>query len=244
MQPEFLGELKQAGNETTKIEKGVYIMALTKGAVNDIQLGKGGSYSSSRDVLKHQLWDTRTFGETISSFTFFSQPYGSPWKTIFSKTTNETNLADAGKLPNGQTFLIKRMGIGLICPLEATATNGSDLAQAFINLIQSSYFEIKLAGREFDYQVHGRQFLPAIAINAENASNFFSMRVGDFVASGWVSLDNTPIFVDQLVNFNVVHHLANPDTAIDAILDANSSLLKGAYGTMQITLEGTLTRAK
>jgi hypothetical protein len=219
-------------------------MSLTPGAKQMIGLGAQGSYSVSRDAIKHQIWDMRTFGTSRSDFTFFSQPQGAQWKTTFSKTLNETNLNDSGKLPNGQTFVITRMGVGLTSVLQAANTAGATYVQAFINILQSSVFNIVVAGRDFDFQVHGRQFIAPIAMSSSTAGTINAQRHGDQVTSGWVKLDPSPIFLDQLVSFKVQQFFNNPDTNIQTVLDANCTLLNAIYATMTVTLEGFLTRAK
>jgi len=232
-------------------------MAITKTARNMIQLGAGGSYSNARDAIKHQIWDTRYFAVAPSDNTFFAQPIGSQWR-IGSKTKNETNLQDSGKLPNGQTFLITRIGVALISAYDVGVTcnqsaapvaNAALVAQAYVNIMQSSIFEIRIAGREYDFQIHGRQFLPALCINGYNTSSAGSVvRNGDTIINGWVKLDPSPIFLDELVSFNVAQLVQNADTT-NILKDAkplnNSFLwLSTFFCTMQLTLEGFLTRAK
>lgn len=229
-------------------------MAITKTAKNMILLGSGGSYSTARDAIKHQIWDTRYFGLAPSDTTFFAQPIGSQWR-VGSKTKNETNLQDSGKLPNGQTFLITRIGCALISAYEvgstsaATWPNASLIAQAYTNIMQSSIFEIRIAGREYDFQIHGRQFLPALCINGYNAGTAGSVaRMGDTMVNGWVKLDPSPIFLDELVSFNVAQLVNNADTTNIMVagkpLNNSFSWLNYNYCTMQVTLEGFLTRAK
>lgn len=218
--------------------------ALTAGARRDIRLGMSGSYSPARDAIKHNIWDTRTFATVIADFRFFSQPQGNPWR-VGVKTVNETNITQNGTLPNGQTFMMHRMGVSLIIPLQATDTNGAIVAQAFTNLMQSSVFEVGIEGRLYDYQTHGTSFLAKpIQVSTISASSVNHQRVGDVIGSGWVNFHPAPIFIDQLVGFFVQHRLGNPDTNVVTILNANSSLLYGLYGTMQIMIEGFLTRAK
>lgn len=216
---------------------------LTKQAFEYIKLGTGGSYSLSRDAIKHNLWDTRYFGTTATNNTFFSQPLGAPWRAG-NKTINETNLSDSGKLPNGQTFLITHLSIGLQAYTTTANTTGHEAARGFINLIHSSVFEIKVAGRDFDFQVHGSQFLPRpISVSGQLQTNF-PVRVGDMMASGIIKLDPAPIFLDQLVSFQVTQEVTNADPAITTILDADSSVLNGVHATMNVVLIGFLTRAK
>lgn len=218
---------------------------LTKQAVEYIKLGSGGSYSLSRDAIKHRLWDTRQFGQTASDTVFFQTPNGATWRNNSNKSTNETNIFDSGKLPNGQTFLINRMSVGLIVPTEIGDTNTSELARAFNNLLQSSYFEIVIQGRAFDYQIHGSELLPRpMSLFGIGAATFSSDRIGDMLASGWTKLDPAPIFVDTLVSFSVNHRLGNPDARVKTFLDADAKLLDDVYASMICTLEGFLTRAK
>jgi hypothetical protein len=229
-------------------------MSITKSAQDMIGLGRGGSYSTSRDALKHQVWDTRYFAATPSDNTFFVQPIGSAWR-VGSKTKVETNLADSGKFPNGQTFLITRMGVALISEYEVgltTATswpNASLIAQAYTNVMQNSVFEVRIAGREYDFQIHGRQFLPSLSINGYNAGTAGSVaRVGDTLVSGWVKLAPSPIFIDELVSFQVAQICDNADTtnikATGKPLNNSFLWLNNYYCTLQVCLEGFLTRAK
>jgi len=232
-------------------------MAITKTARNMIQLGAGGSYSNARDAIKHQIWDTRYFGTSPADNTFFAQPVGAPWR-VGSKTKNETNLQDSGKLPNGQTFLITRIGVALISAYDvgSTCTQSAApvamaplVAQAYVNIMQSSIFEIRIAGREYDFQIHGRQFLPALCINGYSSATAGSVsRIGDTIVNGWVKLEPSPIFLDELVSFNVAQLVLNPDTtnivAANKVLNNSFLWLSTFYCTMQVTLEGFLTRAK
>lgn len=218
---------------------------LTKQAVEYIKLGSGGSYSLSRDAIKHRLWDTRQFGATASDFVFFQQPNGSTWTAGTTKSGNETNIFDSGKLPNGQTFLINRMSVGLIVPMAVTDVNAAEYARSFNNLLQSSYFEIIIQGRAFDFQIHGSEFLPRpMSLQGVTTATVNSARYGDMLASGWAKLDPAPIFVDTLVSFQVNMRLNNPQAAVKTLLDADATKLDGVYGSMVCTLEGFLTRAK
>lgn len=216
---------------------------LTKQAFEYIKLGSGGTYSLSRDAIKHNLWDTRFFGTAATNTTFFSQPLGAPWRAG-NKTINETNLSDSGKLPNGQTFLVTHVSIGLQTYTQTANVTGHEVPRGFINLIHSSVFEIKVAGRDFDFQIHGSQFLPRpMSVSGQLQTNF-PVRLGDTFGSGIIKLDPAPIFLDQLVTFQVNQTIINADPAVTAILNADSSVLYGAYATMNVVLIGFLTRAK
>lgn len=229
-------------------------MAITRTAANMIKMGQGGTYSNARDAIRHQVWDTRSFAgvTTVSDFTYFSQPIGAAY-TTGSKTKVETNLTDSGKLPNGQTLLVTRISVALLSQYAVGATNASSwpnasiIAQSYVNIMQNSVFEIRVAGREFDFQIHGRQFLPSLCINGYNAGTAGSVaRVGDTIVSGWVKLDPSPIFLDELVSFQVTQNVTNGNTTNVAGTSLLNSVqwLAYNYATMQVVLEGFLTRAK
>jgi len=223
---------------------------LTQKALEYLQLGTGGSYSLARDAIADRLWDTRAFSSTAQSYTYFSQPVGAPWIGGVAKTLNETNLYTTAALPNGQTFLINKFGIAAIVPalylggINQYADN--HCALQLQELIQSSTFDIKIAGREYDFQIHGRQLMTMpFAVQGSSLSTIpTGNRMGDYIASGWAKLDPTPIFLDQLVTFQVTQTLQNPVPAIKTSLDVASAMLSTYNVTLMVVLEGFRTRAK
>lgn len=218
---------------------------LPNSLAKDVALGANGSYGGSRDAIKHCIYDTRSFGTTISDYAFFTQGINTTFKSTLLKTKNETNLLDGGKLPNGQTFLIKRIGIALISVLPAANTVTPTIIQAFINLVQSSVFELIIAGREFDFQYPGSAFVPSLSVHGISAAaTGTAVRAGDAIASGWISIEEAPIFLGPMVSFQLKHTLSNPDSNVVTVLNAGCVLLNGLYSTMQVRMEGTLTRAK
>ena len=225
-------------------------MALSPQAVRDINLGRGGTYSLSRDVIKHQIWDSKfyTVGEQAVDHDYFTQPVGASWRAVHTKSLGETNMYDSGKLPNGQTFLIKRMSVALVSPIYphgdvASQNTPYQIADSFAQVLINSVFEIRIAGREFDFQVHGSQFLPAVPKYSQ-AVNPAQFHFGMTVASGWMSLGGMPIFLDQLVNFSVHQRFTAPTAGGKAGLASSIQNLAEAYCRLNIVLEGVLTRAK
>lgn len=230
---------------------------LTQKALEYLQLGTGGSYSLARDAISDRLWDTRSFSSTAQSYTFFAQPVGSQWIGGTAKTLNETNLYTTASLPNGQTFLINKFGIAVILnPLHLSAGANIEaemgLTMAMTKIIQNSVFDIRIAGREYDFQAHGRQLMSMpLASTAGNGTAFNVApgaanynRVGDYISSGWIKLDPTPIFLDQLVSFQVNQRLDNPIPGIKTALDDYSAVLSMYNATLMVILEGFRTRAK
>ncbi len=218
-------------------------MTVSSQAQSMMRLARGGSYSLSRDVLKHRIYDARLFGTTAADATLFVNPIGATWGAA-TKTLSETNMYDTGKLPNGQVMIFTRMGIQCITFASVTGNITHQLGQAFIDLLHSSVFEIKIQGREWDQQIHGSEFLPTLAFIGDTGGTSTVFRAGDTISSGWVNLAPTPIVLDQLVSFSVIHRLGNPIAAVTTILDAAATALNGANSVMLVTLEGLLTRAK
>lgn len=221
--------------------------AITDQALNDIMMGKDGTYSpTERDVLKHQVWDTRYFDATPSNDQFFVKPVGANWRVGF-KTVNETNMEVSGMLPAGQTMLVKKINVRCITFHALDNSVPEDTVQAFYNVLHSSVFELKVASREFEQQWHGSLFLPAVAISGSSTVNNH-IRVGDLISGGCISLEPTPVFLGSQVAFSVKHILQNPDTTniqgTGLPLTTSCTLLNSVKAVMQIVLEGTLTRAK
>lgn len=218
-------------------------MPLTSQAMENLKLGAGGSYSLSRDAIAHRIYDVRPFTAGAVDHTYFQQPIGAPFMGGI-KTINETNLLDTGKLPNGQTFLAQRFGVALVAIVDDSMAQAitPDVIECFHNILSSSVFEIRLAGREFDFQIHGRNMVPMPISGYGALAN--AVRVGDMIASGWAKLDPTPIFIDQLVSFAVVQRIQNAVAAIQTVLTNSATVLSTYYVTMMVCLDGFLTRAK
>jgi len=232
-------------------------MALPTSGRQLAQLDDQKSYSRSRDGLQHYLWDSRPFGSTPTDYTFFNQPIGASWtinSTVGSKQKNETNMVDTGKVPTGQNFLVTRIGVGLISSYDPQTTgatsgyaNAAMIYQAFVNILQTSVFELTLAGKAFDFQVHGRQFLPAIALSGYNATGLGNVsRNGDHVVSGWLSIkENSPINLNSQVSFSFQQYCSQVGNSLQTTIQTHSFAYLNAYNcTMMVTLEGFLTRSK
>ena len=219
-------------------------MALTSQAVQDINLGRGGSYSMARDVQTHSVWDVRAIPAANANFSFFAQGIGAQFENG-AKDKQETNLSDNGKLPTGQTFLAKRIGLALIAPVEPGTVDTADVIQAYNNILQHTLLQLKVQGRDFDLEIHGRQFLPSVAITGLNAGTIYTSRVGDYIASGFFSLGAVPIFLDSLVGFTVPMITRSANTYVNGtVIEDAFTLLNSYYARIMVTLEGVLTRAK
>jgi len=222
--------------------------AVASGIAQDLQWVKQGSYSNvSGDVLDHVLYDEVLFQATTAraNTSFFTTPIGGAFGAV-TKTKQETNMSDPGKLPAGQGFVIKEFGI--FCPtINVTADNdAAAVMQAFVNILGFSVFEIAIAGREYDLQIPGSMFLPAM-MNRSNsvivAATALQSYSGEYLASGWFKL-SAPIILGELVSFSVKHLVGSAVAANQTILDTASGVLATQVAPLQLKLRGTLVRSK
>lgn len=222
--------------------------AVASGIAQDLQWVKQGSYSQvSGDVLDHVLYDEVLFQATTAraSTSFFTTPIGGAFGAV-TKTKQETNMSDPGKLPAGQGFVIKEFGI-FMPTINVTADNdAAAIMQAFVNVIGFSVFEIAIAGREFDLQIPGSMFLPAM-MNRSNgvviAATSLNAYSGEYLASGWFKLA-APIILGELVSFSVKHLVGSAVAANQTILNTASDVLATQVSPLQLKLRGTLVRSK
>ncbi len=222
---------------------------ITKGAAEALQLGKNGSYSNEGNVLQHVLYDNLDFQDTTlrANGTFFTSPVDSTFMGG-TKTETQTNIVTAGQLPNTQTFLIKEISFALIPTIVGTELDALAVVAAYINIMQASRFQIKIAGREFDFEAPGSVFHPPIAVNSLNtmvdATNRPVANIGGgYIHSGWVKLASTPIPIGNLVNFSVRMASSTAAAALATILDTASDVLNTQAAQMQCRLRGVLTRS-
>lgn len=216
--------------------------------MRDLKLVKKGSYSEvSGDVIDHVLYDSVLFQSTTvrAQTNFFTTPIGGAFGSV-TKTKQETNMTDPGKLPAGQGFVAKEFGI--FCPtINVTADNdAAAVMQAFVNILGFSVFEIAIAGREYDLQIPGSMFLPAM-LNRSNsvivAATALQAYSGEYLASGWFKLQ-TPIIFGELVSFSVKHLVGSAVAANQTILNTASDLLATQVAPLQLKLRGALVRSK
>ena len=217
---------------------------ISRDAANALQLGKNGSYSNEGNVLQHVLYDNMDFQDATvrAETTFFSIPIGGAYMGV-NKTLIETNMREVGKLPNGQTFLIKEIGFALIPILVGADADVNTINSAYINIMQNSTFEIKVAGREYDWQGPGTVFLNPMQSAALNSAANGAPQQGAYISTGWIKLSSTPIPIGQMVTFSVIMRTGAAVAANLAILNTASDVLDTQEAQMQCRLRGILTRA-
>lgn len=222
---------------------------ITRNAMEALQLQKNGSYSNEGNVLQHVLYDNLDFQDATvrANGTFFTAPINSTYMGGF-KTDTETNIVTAGQLPNTQTFLIREISFALIPMIVGDDLDANLIVAAYTNIMQTSRFEIKIAGREFDFQAPGSVYFPPIFINSLNTITTATDRSvnnvgGGFISTGWVKLASTPIPIGNLVNFSVRMATSTADAALVTIVDTASDILNTQNAQMQCRLRGILTRS-
>lgn len=222
---------------------------ITKQAADALQLGKNGSYSNEGNILQHVLYDTLDFQDATvrANGSFFTAPVDSAFQGG-TKTDTQTNIVTAGQLPNTQTFLIKEISFALIPFIVDTNDDQLTVIQAYVNIMQSSRFQIKIAGREFDFEAPGSVFMPPIFSFGESTMVDATTRPlanvgGGYISTGWVKLASTPIPIGNLVNFSVRMATSTSAAANATILDTASDVLNTQVATMQCRLRGVLTRS-
>jgi len=217
---------------------------ITKKLADMLALGVNGSYSNEGNALQHTLYDTAqppaALGATIN---YFVQPIGAAYGAG-NKTITETNLADPGKLPNGQTFIVTAMGVALKANMASAAAGNAlvdDIVNGFYSWLGNSVFRIVISGREYEFQVPGTEFIPTVALSGPATAA--SQRTGDFWTSGWVKLAATPVVLGQMVSFSVQQIMGNQVAAALTAVNTAMTVLRGQDAEIQVRLRGYLTRS-
>ena len=218
---------------------------ITKKLADMLSLGVNGSYSNEGNALQHTLYDTGIVPAAIgATINYFVQPIGAAYGAG-NKTITETNLADPGKLPNGQTFIVTALGLALKANMASAAAATNELANDIINgwnsWISNSVFRIVIAGREYEFQVPGTEFLPSLTVCGPATAA--SLRIGDYWTSGWVRLSATPVVLGQMVSFSVQQIMGQQVAAGLIAVNTAMALLRAQDAEIQVRLRGYLTRS-
>jgi hypothetical protein len=204
-------------------------MAYITGAeANQIQKMDAGSYGGRGDLLRHTLYDTNTI-TTGPIQEFFTTPQSG------TKPVTDTNLRDTGKLPAGQSFITMAVEFSFINV--GTADALTTQAQHFLNAFQQSQFKLNIAGREFDLEVSGNEFLPGMIQSGVGTGA--TPQTGFFIKDGRIRVKPN-IVLGELVSFKVVQTYNTQNAGVLASLTA----LAAANCRVQYRLCGMLKRLK
>lgn len=215
-----------------------------RSAVQAAQLAAQGSYGTSGDILDHVWYDQLPFAATTMrpQSTFFAVPIGGAYGSG-TKTLAETNMGLQSQLPKSQNFIVEAMGIAGIFMAVGTDVDANTITSALLNIIQASTFSLKLAGREFDLQLPGSIFAPALATTALASAANGIAAFGTWSASGWYKLD-IPITIESTAQFSVIQQSQSANGTLVTLLNTASDVLATQNAALQIRLKGILTRGK
>lgn len=211
---------------------------VTKKAVRAAKLMQGGSYGKARDIISHVIYDTLPIVSSTPNMRFFSSPQGT------SKSQQQTNLTDAGKLPTGQEMTIEYLRPHWILNPDAAPEYQATLLASAIKVMQESLVELVIVGRDFELQLPGSYFLPSFMaidqVASASTNTFSSSRVGDFLAPQAYKLD-IPIVLEAQANFYLKFEA---DTGATGVSTALTALAGTAVSKLRWEMKGVLKRAK
>lgn len=152
------------------------------------------------------IYDTLDWQANLSQYNFFLTGNGQNGKTQY-----DTNMTSGGQFPLGRDVVVKALGFHLMFSPVGTAGNTTNVAsiaaqtQAFYTILENSYMEFVIQGRQFEFQTTGSLWLPEIAAvgSQENITPTLSestVRVGDYIKQGGYTL-RQPIVLQNLVPF-------------------------------------------
>lgn len=216
-------------------------MPITKGTARDLALMSRGSYGAGGDVQDDHIHDTLLFPAIPGDMNFLTIPIGGTFGAG-TKTRVETSLLDPGKLPAGQSFLVKKLKISLILLGRDADTSAFQRVRDFYVVMKYSHWTINIAGKDFEWEAPGDYILPMISeVGIASAAN--PNRVGDYNSHSWYNI-KTPITFGELVSFNIKAQIGSGLPAITTVLTAALAALHDATAAIRVTLRGTLTRSK
>lgn len=184
-------------------------MARRKSALSRMQLDSAYSKSAA-EKLDYELWDTISLLSTTLTHRFFVNPLGSGGKTLA-----DTNMVNAGLLPQGQNMKIHSIET-LYTADAAFAT--ADI-QLFYTMLKQTTVEFVVPGKDnLGQWVLAKLLGPCqlIPVTPSAAGDNLPFNLPTF--KGIYPL-NYPIKIGAVQSFEVrlVHHVA-PDASLDANL--------------------------
>jgi hypothetical protein len=167
-------------------------------------------------------FDTLPFARDQQEYAFFTQGVGANGKTKF-----DTNMVTGSQFPLGRNVVVKGIGFHLMFSGAAVTTRAAQV-QALYTLLENSYIEFVIQGRQFEFQAPGTYWLPEIAFSNEVSVATTStatglaaaeayQRVGDFIKHGGYKL-NQNITLQNLVPWQMNWYVNLQSAAVIAAL--------------------------
>jgi hypothetical protein len=207
---------------------------LTRTEANATGYQSQGSYPSGlKNVRSHSLRSTIKHAVTGTNFSLFQ---GQGETKVF-----DTNMGQAGTIPNGQSFIVHTISFRLVTP--ATGFGGSpkvfdaDALNCWANWLRETIFTYGRENAQWDAYFQGSEVLPSVfgLVNAPVAEGQSApVRLGDFVKPEAAFRLKVPVVHGQNSSF-----FFDGQSRFD--LDAANPLKAGAYETI-VELKGLLTK--
>lgn len=180
----------------------------------------GNQAYKTNNINDYSPFDTLSFARTQSEYPFFQTGAGSNGKTRF-----DTNMVTGAQFPLGRNVVVQ--AIGFHFGFSSLATNRAAEVQAFYTIMEQSYLELVITGRQFEVQLPGSFFLPEVALSAQvsrsSTSTSFAesnQRIGDYIRHGGYTL-KIPVTLQNLIPFSLPWYV---NTANSAVQDALETL--------------------
>ncbi len=164
-------------------------------------------------------FDTLPFVANQQQYAFFTQPVGSNGKTKF-----DTNMVTGSQFPLGRNVVVKGIGFHFLFSGAADSTKAAQV-QALYTLLERSYIEFVIQGRQFEFQAPGSYWLPEVALSALSTTTAASTgvstsyeRIGDYIKHGGYKLAQ-PITLQNLVPFEMDWNVNLQSAAVQSALD-------------------------
>lgn len=162
-------------------------------------------------------FDTLDFLRLQQQYGFFTQGIGSNGKSRF-----DTNMVTGSVFPLGRNVVVKGIGfhfmfaeIGPEAPVNYAAQ-----IQAFYTVMENSYLEVVIQGRQFEFQAPGTYWLPEIALSLVDSAATTGVtydRVGDYIKHGGYTLKQE-IALQNLVPWELDWYVNLQNPAVAAAL--------------------------
>ena len=143
---------------------------------NQVLLAQQGSYTEeSAQWISHELYDTLTIPSTATTMNFFQTPVSG------TKSFAKTNMKQSGQLPVNQKFRFFQVEISALLKPTGSLADHDLAAEAFLEVIQNSWFQFVIDGREYDLQFNGASLLPTLGYVGALSS---AVSAGRFTSKG------------------------------------------------------------
>lgn len=167
----------------------------------------------SNNINDYVVFDTLSFTANQAQYQFFTQGVGANGKTRF-----DTNMVTGSQFPLGRNVVVKGIGFHLV--FNSVATTLAQQVQALYYILENSFVDVVIQGRQFEFQAPGSMWLPEVAMSslytaASTSADVTaaSQRIGDYIKHGGFNL-SIPITLQNLVPFELDWNVNVQDSGV------------------------------